>query len=265
VKLAFVPLLFGSYSPDLLTKWFVYGVNIGGWHLRASNPAQFQRGWPGVGFTHSLLFGVVVAFVVWRLSGSKTWAVSFLIGQWAHAITDTGDTVGTMLFFPWTIHIHLGAWAYAGQTGRLTDAAAYFSGPGAVWDLFWIVYGIFSWRVLTRSYFESHVFTADTFWARANKLVPMTALLILYRTAFFYGTSRWIAWSMWAHVLHHYPYDISWGGPHWVPAAHSPDLTWPQLAGVLGILAAGVAIFLVSRLEFGKRSWAAIRAKLKLA
>jgi hypothetical protein len=34
---------------------------------------------------------------------------------------------------------------------------------------------------------------------------------------------------------------------------------------VLGILAGGVAIFFVSRLDFGKRSWAAIRAKLKLA
>jgi hypothetical protein len=50
-----------------------------------------------------------------------------------------------------------------------------------------------------------------------------------------------------------------------VHAAYSPDLTWPQLAGVFGILTAGVAVFLVSRREFGKRSWAAIRAKLKLA
>jgi len=258
-----VPLLIGSYAPDLMSKWFVYGVHIGGWDLKASDPVQFHRGWPGVGFTHSLLFGVVVAFLVWRLLGSKTWALSFLIGQWAHAITDTGDTVGTMLFFPWTIHIHFGAWAYAGQTGRLTDAAAYFSGPGAVWDLVWIVYGIFSWRVLTRSYFEQHVFTADAFWSRANRVVPAAALLVLYRTAFFYGTSRWIAWSLWAHVVHNYPYDISWGGPHWVPAAHSPSLTWPQLAGVLGILATAAAIVFVSRLEFGRRSWAAIARTLR--
>ena len=46
------------------------------------------------------------------------------------------------------------------------------------------------------------------------------ALIALYRAAFFYGTSRWIAWTIWAHVIHHYPYDLSWGGPHWVPAAH---------------------------------------------
>ena len=35
-----------------------------------------------------------------------------------------------MLLFPWTFHFHLNAWAYAGQTGRMTDAAAYFSGLG---------------------------------------------------------------------------------------------------------------------------------------
>jgi len=50
-----------------------------------------------------------------------------------------------------------------------------------------------------------------------------------------------------------------------VNAAHSPPLSWPQLAGVGAILAGGAALFFVSRLEFGKRSWAAIRAKLKLA
>jgi hypothetical protein len=26
---------------------------------------------------------------------------------------------------------------------------------------------------------------------------------------------------VWAHVIHHFPYDLSWGGPHWVPAEHS--------------------------------------------
>jgi hypothetical protein len=50
-----------------------------------------------------------------------------------------------------------------------------------------------------------------------------------------------------------------------VNAAHSPPLSAAQLAGVLGIVAGGVGLFFVSRLEFGKRSWAAIRAKLKLA
>ena len=62
-------------------------------------------------------------------------AYSFLIGQWAHSLTDTGDTVGTMLFFPFTTHLFsIGAWAYAGELGRQVDAGAYFSGLGFVWD-----------------------------------------------------------------------------------------------------------------------------------
>jgi hypothetical protein len=48
----------------------------------------------------------------------------------------------------------------------------------------------------------------------------MTGLLALYRAAFFYGCCRWVAWTIWAHVVHHYPYDLTWGGPHWVDAAH---------------------------------------------
>jgi hypothetical protein len=219
-KIAFVPLLLGSYSPDMMTKWFVYGVNIGGLHLKAHDPAKFHRGWPGFGFTHSLLYGVVICLIFWKGLGSKNWGISFLIGQWAHALTDAGDTVGTMLLFPWTFHFHVDAWAYAGQTGRMTDAAAYFSGLGGMWDAVWIFYGLASWQVLTRSYFERHVFTADAFWSKAHSLVPMGALLVLYRAAFFYGSSRWIAWTLWAHVIHHYPYDLSWGGPHWLHAAH---------------------------------------------
>jgi len=220
LKVAFVPLLIGSYSPDMMSKWFVYGIHLGPWELKADDPAHFHRGWPGVGFTHSLLFGVVIGLILWKVFGSKTWGLSFVIGQWAHALTDTGDTVGTMLFFPWTYHVHFGAWAYAGQTGRFTDAAAYFSGLGGMWDAFFVVYGLFSWRVLTRSYFDEVIFKADRFWPFVNRLIPREALLIMYRTAFFYGTARWVAWTVWAHVIHHYPYDLSWGGPHWVEAEH---------------------------------------------
>jgi hypothetical protein len=220
MKVAFVPLLIGSYAPDLMTKWYVYGVHLGPWDLKARNPAQFHRGWPGFGFTHSLLYGVVIGLIFWKVFGSKIWGFSFVIGQWAHAITDAGDTVGTMLLFPWTFHFQIGAWAYAGQTGRTTDAAAYFSGLGSMWDAVWLVYGFYSWRVLTRSYFVRYVVPVDGFWAWAGRGLPMIAMLTLYRVAFFYGASRWIAWTIWAHVIHHYPYDLSWGGPHWVHAAH---------------------------------------------
>jgi hypothetical protein len=219
LKVAFVPLLLGSYAPDLMTKWFVYGITIFGVKLKADDPVQFHRGWPGFGFTHSFIFGVVICLLFWKVFGSKIWGVSFLIGDWAHSLTDTGDTVGTMLLFPWTHHFNVGAWAYAGQTGRMTDAAAYFSGLGSIWDLVWILYGFYAWRVLTMEYFDNYIFPVDSSWKLMNRLIPRMGLITLYRAAFFYGTCRWIAWTIWAHVLHDYPYDLSWGGPHWVDAA----------------------------------------------
>jgi len=216
VKLAFFTALLGSYAPDLMTKWFVYGVTVFGYELKASDPIQFHRGWPGFGFTHSLLFGALVGLVLWRVFGSKIWGASFVIGHWAHALTDCGDTVGTMLFFPWTQHVHFDAWAYAGQLGRFVDAGAYFSGLGGMWDLVWIVYGVFSWRVLTRGYFLGVIVPADGMWQWLGRRLPETALLVIYRTAFFYGTCRWIAWTIWAHVVNDYSSDLRWGGPHWV-------------------------------------------------
>ena len=216
-RVAIVPLLIGSYAPDLATKWFVYGVNVAGVELRADDPTQFHRGWPGMGFTHSLAFGVAVAALILLLARSRVWALSFVLGQWAHAITDAADTVGTMLFFPFTTeHVSFGAWAYAGQLDRFTDAGAYFSSWGFVWDGFWILYGLLCWRVLTRSYFRSTIVPADPFWRWAGRFLPETALLALYRASFFYGTARWVAWLLWAHVLHSYPFDFSWGGPEWV-------------------------------------------------
>jgi membrane-bound metal-dependent hydrolase YbcI (DUF457 family) len=220
VRVAFLPLLIGSYAPDLATKWFVYGINLFGHELKADDPVQFHRGWPGFGWTHSLLFGAVVGVILWKVVGSAIWGSSFTIGHWAHSITDVGDTVGTQLFFPWTQHIHVDAWAYAGQAGRFVDAAAYFSGLGHIWDLVWIVYGLISWRVLTRSYFYETIAAADGFWRWLGRWLPEAALLAIYRAAFFYGTCRWIAWSIWAHVVKDYPYDLTWGGPHWIDAAH---------------------------------------------
>ena len=223
-KVAIVPLLIGSYAPDLATKWFVYGVSVFGVELKAEDTVLFHRGWPGAGFTHSLFFGLAVALVLLLLARSRIWALSFLIGHWLHALTDTGDTVGTMLLFPFTDHhFALGAWAYAAQTGRFTDAGAYFSGLGFAFEGFWVAYGLLSWRTLTRSYFRATVFPADPFWGWAARRLPETALLALYRASFFYGTTRWVAWLLWAHVVHDFPFDLTWGGPHWVKAARPPE------------------------------------------
>ncbi len=231
-RVAFVPLLIGSYTPDMLSKWFVYGITIFGVKLKADNPAQFHRGWPGVGFTHSLTFGVVIALLIYLVSRKPIIAFSFLIGHAAHAITDIGDTVGTMLFFPFTDHLFsVGAWAYAGQNGRFTDAGAYFSGLGFVWDGIFVVWGLVSWRVLTRTYFRTTVARADPFWGWAGRYLPEAALIILYRTSFFYGICRWLAWFLWAHLVRAFPLDLSWGGPKWVPAMRASELNASPCAG----------------------------------
>jgi membrane-bound metal-dependent hydrolase YbcI (DUF457 family) len=224
-RIAFVPLLIGSYAPDLASKWFVYGVGIFGVELKADNPAQFHRGWPGVGFTHSLVFGLLVGALIYLIFRSRIWAVSFVVGQWAHALTDTLDTVGTMLFFPFTDHlVSAGAWAYAGQTGRYTDAGAYFSGLGFVWDGIFLVWGVLNWRVLTRAYFRETILPADPLWQKASRYLSETALVAIYRISFFYGACRWVAWLIWAHVVRSFAFDLSWGGPSWVPAVRASEL-----------------------------------------
>jgi membrane-bound metal-dependent hydrolase YbcI (DUF457 family) len=224
-RVAFTPLLIGSYAPDLVTKWFVYGVGFAGYHLEAEDPAQFHRGWPGVGFTHSLAFGVAIGFLIYMVGRNRVWAVSFVIGQWAHALTDTLDTLGTMLFFPFSTElVAAGAWAYAGQTGRYTDAGAYFSGLGFVWDGIWLLWAALSWRVLTRAYFRETVMQADPFWRWAGRSLSETVLIAVYRAAFFYGACRWVAWLAWAHLVRSFAFDFSWGGPKWVPAVRPSDV-----------------------------------------
>ena len=155
-KISFVAILVGSWTPDLFTKWLVYGIGIGGYNIRAHDPAHFHRSWPGVGFTHSLAYGVVFGLVIFAFSRSKTWGVGLTIGIWAHVLSDTLDTNGVMLFFPiTTMRVHLDAWKYAGETSRFMDGAAYFSSLGFVWDAFWISMVLVNWRVLTLSYFRT--------------------------------------------------------------------------------------------------------------
>ncbi len=73
--------------------------------------------------------------------------------------------------------------------------------------------------MLTRAYFREVIVPADGTWGWFGRYLPETALLALYRAPFFYGAARWVAWLVWAHVLHDYPFDLSWGGPGWVEPA----------------------------------------------
>lgn len=216
-KISFVAILIGSWGPDLFTKWFIYGIDVFGVELRADDPAAFHRGWPGVGLTHSLFFGIVVAAVFFGITRSRSWSLGLLVGIWAHVLSDTLDTNGVMLFFPLSLdRVSFGAWAYAGETGRYLDGAAYFSSLGFVWDGFWLLLVVLNWKVLTTAYFRTEIAPYDPFWTFTGRYLPESALVVLYRGAFFYGATRWIAWLIWAHVVNSYEFDLSWGGPFWV-------------------------------------------------
>ncbi len=131
LRASFLGIAVGTLGPDLFTKAFVYN---------ADDPAQFHRGWPGVGFTHSLSFGVLLAVVVLAVTRSRSWALGILIGQWAHVLTDVADTAGVMIFFPFSTEtVSISMWKHAAVLGRYGDAGAYYSSLGGVWDLFWLL------------------------------------------------------------------------------------------------------------------------------
>lgn len=217
-RISFLAVLFGSWGPDVFTKWFVYGISVFGHELKADNPAEFHRAWPGAGFTHSLAFGVAVAGIIFLITRHRGWSLGLMIGIWAHVLSDTLDSYGTMLFFPLSTElVHFDMWRYTSPSGRYGDAAAYFSGLGLVWDAFWLMMVVFHRGVLTGDYFRAVVAPIDPVWRYAGRVLPEAALLVIYRGAFFYGATRLIAWLIWVHVLHDYAFDLTWGGPHWAP------------------------------------------------
>ena len=252
-RISYLAIVAGDAAPDFFAKAWVYGVTINGTHYGASDPSKFHRGWPGAGFTHTLAFGAFLATVVWIAGRKKPWAVPWavgiLIGQWAHALTDINDSKGTMLLFPFSTHnFSIGTWAYGAQVGKYHDAAAYFSSFGFAMDVLWLVILlVFARVVLTRAYFDGVIRPADPgAWAWLGRRMPERAQLALYRAMFVYGVSRVVAWTVWAHAIAHFRWDLSWGGPWWltkVPASQQ-SVAWAVI-GVLGVGTAMVLAWLV--------------------
>lgn len=219
-RVSFLAMALGSFGPDQFTKWYVYGIHRGPLDLGAQNPAQFHRGWPGAGFTHSIAFALAMGLVVLILTRNRAWGLGYAIGATAHVVTDISDSVGTMLFFPLSMEtFSIGLWAYAAEAGRYVDAAAYYSSLGAVMDLTWFAIGLLNWRVFTADYFRSVVAPADGAWSFMGRWLPEAALLAIYRAFFFYGAARMTYWLIYSHVLNDYEWDLSLGGPHWIEAA----------------------------------------------
>ena len=89
---SFLAIVIGTLIPDMFTKAFAYGAH--------DNAAQVHRGWPGLGFSHSFIFGVVLGVVVLWLTRNRAWAIGMALGQFAHVIADTGDTGVSCPSFP---------------------------------------------------------------------------------------------------------------------------------------------------------------------
>jgi len=238
-QVSWFAIFFGDFTPDFLAKFWVYGVTINGHHFGASKPDQWHRGWPGMGISHTLFFGILVTIGIWAWKRNRAWTIGYLLGFAAHVLTDVNDSVGTMLMFPFTtLSWSLHTWAYAATVsgGKYLDAASYYSSLGFVMDLFWLVVVLVSWRCLTREFWRTNVVPGDPYvWSWLGQWFDDRGLLAIYRSVFFYGVCRMIAWSAWAHivarpvingVVHHgYPYDLSWNGPWWVKHVTLPHVT----------------------------------------
>jgi hypothetical protein len=171
-RISFLAVLIGSWSPDLLTKWMVYGATAG-IKIDIANPSDFHRSWPGIGPLHSPAFGIVLGLVVYLAFRHPGWALGLMIGQWAHALSDTLDTKGTMLFFPIaTWRVSFDTWAYAAESGRGLDTAAYFSCLGFVWDAAWVALTLTRWKALTAAYFQETVVPADPICGWLGRRLP---------------------------------------------------------------------------------------------
>lgn len=215
----------GSYSPDILTKWAVYGLDFSGDAKLVDDPVQLHRGFPGVGFTHSLLFGIVVGLLIYALSRNRMWTFSFILGSWAGVLSDSLDSVGVMLFWPLTDwHFSLGTWEYVGQAGRRDDAIAYYTSLGGAWDLLWAAWLAWNWRMLTRDYFHREIVPKDTFWHWLRTKVGDSFMLTIYRAPAFFGFASIIGWFIWSLFINDYQNHLDWtfGGPAWAPEVDPP-------------------------------------------
>lgn len=252
-KASFLAIVVGTQAPDLFTKYFVYS---------SDDPARFHRGWPGVGFTHSLIFGLALAGVVLVFTKSRVWALGVLIGQWAHVATDVADTAGVMPFFPFSTEpVTISMWKHAAVEGRDGDAAAYYSSLGVVWDFGWLcVTLLFARRTLSAAYFRQTIVPADPApWAWMHRRLGLSpaALLLVYRGLLFYGVGRMVTWFLFARFGARTPFQPLWGGPSYLPAGN--DLSDASVAEMLIRTAAGGAAFAtftyLSWRLVGRRLW----------
>lgn len=247
-QVSFLAIVIGDQSCDFFGKVWTYGIDIGDTHYGPAQPAQWHRGWPGLGPTHSVIWAFVFGALVYFLSrGNRAWTIGAILGAAMHALTDITDSVGTMVLWPVsTENWSVGAWAYAAtaEGGKYLDGAAYYSSWGFVMDTMWFVLALTGWRCLRHDYWKTNIVGADPrAWAWLGRRMPERALVTLYRAWFIYALTRLVAWTAWAHAIEDYQFDFTWGGPSWIPQA---DLSHPEPAQAVIVLVCGLVIVFVA-------------------
>jgi hypothetical protein len=118
-------------------------------------------------------------------------------------------------------------------------------------DLLWLaILLLVARKVLTRHYFRTVIRPADSgVWNRIGRRIPEDGQVALYRGLFVFGVARIVSWTVWAHVLQDYRFDLGWTGPDWlhkVPPSHETP-AW-LVGGALAVVASCALLwFLVLR------------------
>ena len=63
-KVSFLAIVMGDQSCDFFGKVWTYGIDIGDTHFGPDEPSQWHRGWPGLGFAHSVLWAFLFGLLV---------------------------------------------------------------------------------------------------------------------------------------------------------------------------------------------------------
>jgi len=84
---------------------------------------------PPIGIGHTFPVPGVIAIAIWLLKG-KTEAISFYVGAVSHVISDTLDSVGCMLLYPFSTKLFpAGLWVYTVQEGLWNDLVSFYTQP----------------------------------------------------------------------------------------------------------------------------------------
>ena len=93
-KVSFWGIWLGDFTPDFLSKFWVYGITIKGKHYGASVPQRWHRGWPGMGFTHTLFLGIILGAALWAWTGppgGSAASCSRTLASWRWAASRCGS------------------------------------------------------------------------------------------------------------------------------------------------------------------------------